>query len=118
MILALAIFGVFIWLFVRRARHQSQQHLAFASSPHKPSSERLNQLHQLLPARKASSPAPETAGKEATETPIPEGHSSQPSLPPQNPPWPSSPQPPQWLIEAGFLKDNAHKHPPETPEKP
>jgi hypothetical protein len=119
MIAALLIFGTGIWLFARRARRQGQQHPAFASYAHLPSPERLNQLHQLLPTRKASSPMPQEDGPEAAETLIAEEDTSQPlSSPPPGLPWSSSPKPPQWLIDAGFWKGSAQENPPEAPEKP
>lgn len=126
MMAALAIFGVGIWLFARRARHQGQQP-AFASSTHTPSQERLNQLHQLLPTRKASSPMPGADEPKAAETSIAGEDTSPPWSSPPGPPWSPPPKPPQWLIEAGFFKGSAEERSPEgsveerspeTPEKP
>ena len=126
MMAALAIFGAGIWLFARRARRQGQQP-AFASSAHTPSQERLNQLRQLLPARKASSPMPGEDEPKAAETSIAGEDTSPPWSSPPGPPWSPSPKPPQWLIEAGFFKGSAEERSPEgsveerspeTPEKP
>lgn len=117
MVAALAVFGLFLWLFTRRAARERQQQLAPASRAQGAARTRLNQLHQLLPARPASPPTSRGDEAEPAEVLVDEEDASQPQ-PPQELPWSSSPRPPRWLIEAGLLKGSTGKQPPKAQPEP
>lgn len=120
-VVALLMLGAFIWLFARRAARERQQQSAFPDYARAPSRERLNQLYQMLPSRNV--PAPTEEEREAAETPLAEEDTAPLWTSPSEVSWPSSPRPPQWLTEAGLLKDNtlkdsAKKQPPEAQQEP
>lgn len=116
----LLIFAAFIWLSARRAARERQQRPDPAFAPHVqgPSRARLNQLHQQLPARTASSPMPGDDEQEAEATLIAEGDTWQPLSPSQERPGSAPLKPPRWLIESGLLKDSAQERSPEAQQEP
>lgn len=120
---ALLGFGVFIWLFTRRAARERQQP-AFPDYARAPSRERLNQLYQRLPSRNVPQPPPTEEEWGAAETTLAEEDTAPPPwFTPAEVSWPSTPRPPQWLTDAGILKsgplkDSAREPPPEAPEEP
>lgn len=122
-IIALLGFGVFIWLFTRRAARERQQQSAFPDYARAPSRERLNQLYQLLPSRKAPQPPPTEEEWGAAETTLAEEDTAPRWSAPSEVSWQSPPRPPQWLTDAGILKsgplkDSAREPPPEAPAEP
>lgn len=119
---ALLAFGVFIWLFTRRAAREGQQP-AFTDHARASSRERLNQLYQLLPSRNVPAPPPTEEEWGAAETTLAEEDTAPRWSAPSEVSWQSSPRPPQWLTDAGILKSGplkggAKEPPPEAPEEP
>lgn len=114
LVIALLGFGGFIVLFSRRAARGPQQP-AFAPPARQPTRARLNQLHQLLPARPPTSPP---SAEDTVEPMAGEDDAWTPLLSPQEAP-PSAPiKPPRWLIDAGLLKDDTGELPAQEPPEP
>lgn len=121
--IALLGFGVFIWLFARRAARERQQQSAFPDYARASSRERLNQLYQRLPSRNVPQPPPTEEKRGAAETTLAEEDTAPRWSAPSEVSWPSTPRPPQWLTDAGILKsgplqDSAREPSPEAPEEP
>ncbi len=100
---ALAALLGFVWfvLLFRRRAASAPEPSPFAPPARQPSRARLNQLHQLLPARR---PTPLPAKQAVPPEP---GRDWEPLPPVDETPSSSLPRPPRWLIEAGLLKDSA-----------
>lgn len=118
MVAALLICGICIWLFARRPLREYQPQPAFTSALHASSRQRLNQLHHVLPARKGAPPPSIQAGQQTAEPRSDEEAAGQPSASSQELPWATVPKPPQWLIDAGVLKQDGSEHPPGMQQEP
>lgn len=117
MVAVLLICGICLRLFARRSLREYQPQPAFPASAHVPSRQRLNQLHHLLPARTASLPASNQDEPTTATLLSEEEDAARPSSPAQELPWSPSPRPPQWLIDAGLLKNLAKEYSPPAPEE-
>lgn len=101
LLLTLLGFGGFLVLLTRRTARVPQP-AGFDPHAQHPTRARLNQLHQVLPARPVA--PPRAAGR--TAEPLPEeDHPWKPLSPPQRPLVWAPLSPPRWLIEAGLLKE-------------
>lgn len=114
LVLALLGLGGFLLLVTRRTARASQTP-EFAPHAPPPTRARLNQLHQLLPARDV---APPLAPWQAAAPLLEEDHAWNPLPPPQQPLMWAPLSPPRWLIEAGLLKGETKEQPVGDPLEP